>query len=100
MHNRKSRQQLVNVLDNMSLASCTGNVIITGEEAEEPLELAKGLIREMQLGDSNFSGKIAKIAGTVLNKKDVAETFARLDNGALIIAKASGLKTQTAAKMG
>ncbi len=100
VHNRKSRQQLVNALDNMSLASCTGNVIITGEEEEEPLELAKGLIREMQLGDSNFSGKIAKIAGTVLNKKDVAETFARLDNGALIIEKASGLKPQTAAKMG
>ncbi len=99
VHNRKSRQQLVNALDNMSLASCTGNVIITGEEEEEPLELAKGLIREMQLGDSNFSGKIAKITGTVLNKKDVAETFARLDNGALIIEKASGLKPQTAAKM-
>ncbi len=99
VHQRRSRQQLVNVLDNMSLASYTGNVIITGEEEDTTLGLAKGLIREMQEGDSNFSGKIAKIAGAVLNKKDVSETFARLDNGALIIEKASDLKPQTVAKM-
>ncbi len=36
----------------------------------------------------------------MLNKKDVAETFARLENRALIIEKASRLKPQTPAKMG
>lgn len=99
VHHRKSRRQLIHVLDNMSLASCTGNVVITGEEEITTLTLAKALIKEMQLNDGNFSGKVAKISASVLNKKDVAETFARLDNGALIIEKASRLKPATVAKM-
>lgn len=99
VHHRKSRQQLVNTLDNMSLASYTGNVLLTGEEEDTVLALAKGLIREMQVGDSNFSGKVAKISGSSLNKKNIEETFGRLDNGALIIEKAAGLNKETAAKI-
>ena len=98
-HHRKSKRQLVHTLDNMSLASCTGNVVITGEEEITTLTLAKALIKEMQSGDSNFSGKVAKISANILNKKDVAETFAKLDNGALIIEKASRLKPSTVAKI-
>ena len=87
------------MLDNMSLASCTGNVVITGEEEAVALTLAKALIKEMQCSDNNFSGKVAKVSANVLNKKDVAETFAKLDNGALIIEKASRLKQATVMKM-
>lgn len=99
VHHRKSRQQLVHALDNMSLASCTGNILVTGEEEDSILALAKGLIREMQMNDGNFSGKVAKISGSSLNKKNVEETFARLDNGALIIEKAAGLNKETAGKI-
>ena len=99
VHHRKSRKQLIHTLDNMSLASCTGNVVITGEEETAALTLAKALIKEMQYTDGNFSGKVAKISGNVLNKKDVAETFGRLDNGALIIEKASRLKPSTVGRM-
>ena len=99
VHHRKSRRQLVNVLDNMSLASCTGNVLISGEEKDMAMDLAKALIREMQYNDGNFSGKVAKIDGPVLNKKDVAATFGRLDNGALIIDKPSKLRSETISKM-
>lgn len=99
VHHRRSKKQLIHALDNMSLASCTGNVVITGEEEAATLSLAKDLIKEMQYNDNNFSGKVAKISGNVLNKKDVAETFARLDNGALIIEKASRLKSSTIIKM-
>ena len=99
VHHRKSKKQLIHTLDNMSLASCTGNVVITGEEEAAALSLAKDLIKEMQYNDNNFSGKVAKISGNVLNKKDVAETFARLDNGALIIEKASRLKSSTIIKI-
>ena len=98
-HHRKSKRQLVHTLDNMSLASCTGNVVITGEEDIPTLALAKALIKEMQLIDNNFSGKVAKISANVLNKKDVTETFTRLGNGALIIEKASDLKPPTVSKM-
>ena len=99
IHHRKTERQLVHTLDNMSLAPYTGNVLITGEEDETTLTLAKALIREMQLNDSNFSGKVAKITGAVLNKKDVDETLSRLDGGALIIESASRLKQATVAKM-
>lgn len=98
-HHRKSKRQLVHTLDNMSLASYTGNVVVTGEEESATLTLAKALIKEMQYNDSNFSGKVAKISSLVLNKKDVAETFARLDNGALIIEKAGRLKTPVVSKI-
>lgn len=99
VHHRKSRKQLIHVLDNMSLASCTGNIIITGEEEVTTMSLAKALIREMQYNDSNFSGKVAKIEGHVLNKKDVEATFSKMDNGALIIVEAAKLKSATVASM-
>ena len=99
VHHRKSREQLVRTLDNMSMASYTGNVIITGEEGGGTLSLAKGLIREMQYSDGNFSGNVAKISGAVLNKKDIAETLSRISNGALIIEKAADLKTATVTKL-
>ncbi len=95
VHQRKSKRQLVQVLDNMSLASCTGNVLITGEEEAATLSLAKALIREMQMNDSNFSGKVAKVEGHILNKKDVEATFAKLAGGALIITEADQLKPAT-----
>ncbi|HBN55620.1 MAG TPA: hypothetical protein DD414_02495 [Lachnospiraceae bacterium] len=99
VHQRKSRRQLIHVLDNMSLASCTGNIIITGEEEVTTMSLAKALIREMQYNDSNFSGKVAKIEGHILNKKDVEATFSKMDNGALIITETAKLKTATVASM-
>lgn len=99
VHQRKSRRQLIHTLDNMSLASCTGNIIITGEEEITTLSLAKALIREMQYNDNNFSGKVAKVEGPVLNKKDVEATFSKLNNGALIIAEAAKLKQATAASI-
>lgn len=99
VHQRKSKKQLIHVLDNMSLASCMGNIIITGEEEVTTISLAKALIREMQYNDSNFSGKVAKIEGHVLNKKDVEATFSKMDNGALIIVEAAKLKAATVASM-
>ena len=99
VHQRKSKKQLIHTLDNMSLASCTGNVLITGEEEITTLSLAKALIREMQYNDSNFSGKVAKVEGHTLNKKDVEATFAKLDNGALIIVEVAKLKPTTVASI-
>ncbi|MCM1155660.1 MAG: hypothetical protein NC314_02285 [Roseburia sp.] len=99
VHHRKSREQLIHTLDNMSMAAYTGNVILTGEEGGGTLSLAKCLIREMQYNDSNFSGKVAKISGTVLNKKDIAKTLSRINNGALIIEKAADLKGETVARL-
>ena len=95
IQSKSAREQLVKAIDNISLAAYTGNVIITGEEGMDTLSLAKNMIREIQATDSNFSGKVAKISGHALNKKDAAETLNRLQNGALIICKASEMSNKT-----
>lgn len=88
---RKIRKQIIYALDKMSLASYTGNVLITGEAGLGTVRMAKNLIREYQAMDANFSGKVAKITGEKLNMRDLGEVFAKLENGAIIIEKANGL---------
>lgn len=95
IQSRAAREQLVKAIDSISLAAYTGNVIITGEEGMDTLSLAKNMIREVRAADSNFSGKVAKISGQALNKKDVTATIGQLKNGALIIAKASEMNKNT-----
>lgn len=99
IHHKRTRRQIVEVIDNISMASYTGNVIITGEEGTGSIELAKLLVKEVQLSDSNFSGKVAKISGVTMNKKDVASTLSKLSNGALIIESAAGMKKTTVAQL-
>lgn len=99
IHHKRTRRQIVEAVDNISMASYTGNVIITGEEGTGSIELAKLLVKEVQLSDSNFSGKVAKISGVTMNKKDVASTLSKLANGALIIESASGMKKATVAQL-
>lgn len=95
IHHRRTRKQIVEAIDNISMASYTGNVIITGEEGTGTLELAKLLVKEIQLSDRNFSGKMAKISGATLNKKDVGATLNKLTGGALIIETAASLRRAT-----
>ncbi|WP_286082493.1 tetratricopeptide repeat protein [Parablautia intestinalis] len=93
IHHKKTRRQIVETIDNISMASYTGNVIITGEEGT--IELAKLLVKEIQLSDNNFSGKVAKISGLTMNKKDIQSTLSKLSGGALIIEGATSMKKAT-----
>ncbi len=93
---RESKDQLLRALDAISLAAYTGNVVITGREGLDTMGLAKSIIREIQMMDSNFSGKVAKISGGSLNKRDVEEIVEGLVNGALIIQKAGDINETTA----
>lgn len=95
IQSKSSKEKLIAAIDSISMASYTGNVVITGDEGMDTLSLAKNMIREVQLTDSNFSGKIAKISGGSLNQRDVAQTLDGLANGALIIQKASGMNKNT-----
>lgn len=99
IHHRRTRRQIVEAIDNISMASYTGNVIITGEEGTGTIALAKLLVKEIQLSDSNFSGKVAKISGTTMNKKDVAVTLGKLSGGALIIEAAASMKKAAVEKL-
>jgi hypothetical protein len=91
---KKIKKQIINALDNMSLAAYTGNVIITGDAGLDTMRLAKNLIKEYQSLDSNFSGKIAKIAGDKINDRNIKEIFDKLDNGGIIIEKANGMSQE------
>lgn len=92
IHHKKTRRQIVEAIDNISMASYTGNVVITGEEGTGTTALAKLLVKEIQLSDNNFSGKVAKISGANMNKKDVGATLAKLSGGALIVEGAAAMK--------
>ncbi len=93
------KKRLIEAIDGMSLAAYTGNVIITGEEAEDTTTLAKDMIKDMQISDSNFSGKIAKISAQGLENKDVIEVMEKLENGALIIESADKMSKETVEKL-
>lgn len=92
---KSTRDQIIDTIDHISLASYTGNVIMTGEPGMGSINLAKNIIKEIQMTDSNFSGRMAKITGQALNHKDLEKTFERLSNGALIIEGAGELKEAT-----
>ncbi len=96
VRSRKSRGQLLHVLDNMSLAAYTGNVLITGEEDAGTINFARNLVRDLQISDSNFSGRAAKITGRALNKKEPGDIIDKLKNGALIVVEAGGMNCSTA----
>lgn len=95
IQSRQTREQIVKAIDDISLAAYTGNVIISGEVDVDTIPLAKKIIREIQSNDSNFSGQVAKISGNGLNQKNMDETIDRLQNGALIVQKASTMNEQT-----
>ena len=95
IQSKSSREKLIAAIDSISMASYTGNVVITGDEGMDTLTLAKNMIREVQMTDSNFSGRIAKISGSSLNQRDIVQTLDGLANGALIIQKASDMSLNT-----
>ena len=91
---KKIKKQILNAMQQMNLLGYTGNVIITGEAGIDTVKMAKNLIRQYQISDENFSGKVAKITGEKLNYKNLEEVFDKLVNGALIIEKANGLTAE------
>ncbi|WP_026495420.1 tetratricopeptide repeat protein [Butyrivibrio sp. WCD3002] len=97
IQHRKSRKQIIEAIDNLSMAAYTNNAIVTGEEGAGTVSLAKGLIKAVQATDSNFSGKVAMISAITLNKKSVSTIFEKIVNGALIIRRAADLKEDTVA---
>lgn len=95
IHHKSTQKQLAEALDNISLASYTGNVLVTSEEDSEITTFSKLLVKEIQSSDSNFTGKVAKVSGENLNRKDIKDTLKCVSNGALIISEAEGLKKKT-----
>ena len=99
MTSAETRRQIVRAIDDISLAACTGNVVLTGQSGTDTAGLAKALIREIRAIDSNFSGKVARSSGPVINRKDLAKALTQIENGALIIEQASSLSEESCMRL-
>lgn len=96
MYSKKMRNQILDAIDQISLAPYVGNIIITGDSGTGVIELAKTMIKEIQMIDNNFNAsKVAKIGGDKMNRKDLAAMFEQLTNGALIIERAGAMTRDT-----
>ena len=96
---RGAKRRFIKALDMISLAAYTGNVIVTGDADSDTVKLAKNIMKDIQMTDANFSGVIAKISGSSLNSKSVESTIAKLNNGGLIIERASEMNSQAVMKL-
>ena len=96
MYSKKMRNQILDAIDQISLAPYVGNIIITGDSGTGVIELAKTMIKEIQMIDNNFNAsKVAKISGDKMNRKDLTAMFEQLTNGALIIERAGAMTRDT-----
>ncbi len=93
------KDQIAAAIDKISLAAYTGNVIITGENGSGTMTLAKNLIKSVQISDRNFSGRVARISGAALDKKNIVSTLSKLRGGALIVEKANGMSVESLNKL-
>lgn len=91
----KTRRQIMGALDGVTLAPYTGNIIITCSEGMEAMSLARVIVKYIRMTDQNFSGKVAKTTGAVINRKDLSKALDQIKNGALLIEKASGMNEQS-----
>ena len=85
------QEEVANAIDNLSLNPCMGNVLVIGEKGTCTMDVAKNLVKVLSVNEDNFSGKVAKISGEVLNTRSISDTLNGLGDGALIIEQAGKL---------
>ena len=95
LYSKKMKQQIMDAVENISLAAYTGNLIITADSSESSAKLATIFYQYLKASDPNFTGKAAKIGAEKLNKKDMNEIFSKLVGGALIVSHAGKMTNST-----
>ncbi len=85
------KAQIVDVMEEISMEGNIGNVVLMGSLESGRAGLAIDIVRAMQIIDTRFSGKVAKITGKALNKKDIPITLGKLSGGALVIEEAGDI---------
>ena len=90
------KAQIVNSIDNIDMDPSKGNVLVMGTEASGRRSIAIDVVKVMQSLEDGFKGKVAKISGEALNKKDIPLTIKKLRHGALIIENSEGLTPSSA----
>ncbi len=76
--------------------SATGNLIVQGSAGCGKTMLATSIVKVLQRQCGKPNGKIGKIYGEVLNKKDLQQMLQKVAGGAIIIESAGNLDRQTA----
>lgn len=79
--------------------SMEGNLIITGHPGNGKTTLAINIVKAFQKQKNVKAGKLAKVTGIGLNKKDPEEVVKKLGGGALIIERAGSLQDDTIEKL-
>ena len=95
LYSKKMKQQIMDAVENISLAAYTGNLIITADSSDSSGKLATIFYQYLKASDPNFTGKAAKIGAEKLNKKDMGEIFEKLSYGALIVSHAGKMTNST-----
>jgi hypothetical protein len=85
------KSKIVELLDTAGMEPGKGNVIITGSDPNGRKSLAVDIVKVMRATEVKFKGKVAKISGEALNKKDIPLTIKKLNQGALIVENAQDL---------
>lgn len=99
LYSKKMRTQIVNALENITLAAYTGNVIITTDNNDSGFALAKSIVKFVKFADTNFAGAMSKIDAEKFNTKNVTEILDKLNNGALVIERANKLSNNSLIKL-
>jgi hypothetical protein len=92
---KKVRRQLVAIIDSISNATEVSHLIVTGEESLANIQVVKGLIKEVKNKVGDIPGRIVKVTGDTLNKKDVSTTLLHVSGGIIIVEQAENLKKET-----
>lgn len=93
--NEPLKAQIVEAMDMLSMEPGHGNVVVLGSDLCGRKELALDIVKAIQSRDQIFSGKVAKISGEALNKKNIPITIKKLRKGALIVENAGGLTMES-----
>lgn len=89
------KAELVDALDAMSMEGSHGNIIVMGSENNDRKDIAISIVKVLKESNNVFSGKVAKIRGDALNKKNIKATLSKLENGALIVENAGELTRES-----
>ena len=96
---KKTRRQLVSILDQIKEVDNPSHVVVTGEESLANMKVIKGIIKEVKTKNEELFGKVVKISGDTLNKKTVPKTFANMASGIIIIEHAASMKKESVADL-
>ena len=89
---------LAGIVDRLkeSTNASTGNLIIQGSQGCGKTVLATSIVKVLQMECGKPNGRIGKIDGDALNKKDIRQLIKKVEGGCLIIEQAGEINRETA----